>query len=76
MRLHILADVVVQLLAFRIEIWVIEIQEDLAFLYAPAGDWIIGIRRVEYWTTIRLESREGGIWRVLGYGEEYPDGLD
>src|SRR5262245_43870194 len=57
-RLHVLRDVAAKLLAFRIEIRMVKIQEHFALLDPLSRNRIVCEDRTKYGTTIRLEGKQ------------------
>ena len=48
----------IELLALGVEIRVIQVQNDLALVDAPPSNRIAFVRRVEDWTSVRLEREQ------------------
>jgi hypothetical protein len=63
---HVVGNVMVQLLTLRIEIRMIKIQEDLTFLDSSCCDWISGVGRVEYGSTVSLKSKQVAVLLLAG----------
>src|SRR5689334_3110317 len=58
---HIIQNIVIKPLTFSIEIWMVQVKENLAVIYSSFGDRITPVLRIKDWTAVRLKRQKFAI---------------